>query len=600
MADPPPFDPSKPSQAVTGNAPAFDPAKPTLAAGSGEPREGETSAGGLAASFTRGLAPIAAGAGIGAAAGSVIPGIGTAVGAGAGAGAAGLTELATAVYKPLARHMGWPDAASPQEMTDKVLDAFGMKRPSTTPERMAETAGGTLPFGLTAGGLGDAIASNSAGKVDSFIKSAYQRAIKPTVERAGTAPELAKYNQQARSAIDSIVANKPALRFVGEEGETAGKLPKTIEQFGDAIDQTKQSIFEKYDAMARAAGQAGARVDLHPAASELQKIAADPVVRDLHPELAKYAEDQAGRLAVRGSYSTVDAQRAIQNLNQSLKAFYKSPTYETAGRAGVDAMVANQFRSGLDKAIEGATGPGYQALKNEYGSLKAIEKDVIHRAVFEGRKNLGGGLMGNIGDLVSADEVIRGVLTLNPAAVARGAALKGFTAFVKRMRDPNRAIEKIFDAAEKQTTAREAARAGLPTHSATPPLALPAPEVAGPGAPWVQAGDSLMPSGPNFRMRQPSPSGLADHPAEVQRAIKTLERYSAKAQPKALPAPPARPLLPRPGTIYGPQRAPISTGTGYIPGSAPGFTTPNPALSDADAVRRILSDTNPFGAGPGF
>jgi hypothetical protein len=473
--------------------------------------EQSTTAGGLAASFTRGLAPIATGAGIGAAAGSVVPGVGTAIGAGAGVGAAGLTELATAIYKPIAKHMGWPDVASPQEMTDKVLDAVGLRRPSTTPERLAETAGGMTPFGLTAGGLGEAIAANDAGKIDKFIQGNYTRAIKPSVARAGTAPELAQYNQQARSAVDSIVANKSSLRYAGPEGETAGKLPNTIEQFGDAIDQTKASIFEKYDAMARQAGQVGARVDLRPTVGELQKIAADPVVRDLHPDLSKYAESQAERLADRGSYSTVDAQRAVQNLNQSLKAFYKNPTYETASRAGVDSMVANQFRGGLDKAIEDTTGPGYQELKNEYGSLKAIEKGVVHRAIVEGRKNLGGGLMGNIGDVVSADEVIRGILTLNPAAVARGTLLKGFTSFVKRLRDPNRAVEKLFDAAEKQTAGREAARASLPTYS-PPQRLLSPPTVQGPAQPWTQAGEGLIPGGgPGFTMQHPTlPQSVTD------------------------------------------------------------------------------------------
>jgi len=464
-----------------------------------------TTAGGLSASFTRGLAPIAAGAAVGGV-------LGGPPGAAAGAGAAGLTELATAIYKPIAKQMGWPDVASPQEMTDKVLDAVGLKRPSTTPERLAETAGGVLPFGITAGGLGEAVAANDAGKIDRFIKSNYDRAIKPSVAGKATAAQLTNYNQSARSAIDSIVANKPSLRFAGIEGETTGELPKTIEQFRDAIEQTKQSIFEQYDAMARSAGQAGARVDLRPTAAELQKIAADPVVKDLHPELASYAEASAQRLATRGAYSTVDAQRAVQNLNQSLKAFYNNPTYETASRAGVDAMVANQLRGGLDKAIASASAPGYQALKNQYGALKSIEKDVVHRAIVEGRKNLGGGLMGNIGDVVSADEVIRSLLTLNPAAGARGAALKGFTTFVKRLRDPNRAVEKLFGAAEKQQTARETAREELPTYQETPPLALPPPTVMGPAQPWTQVGEGLIPGGgPNFAMQHPTlPQAVTD------------------------------------------------------------------------------------------
>ena len=555
----------------------FQGAAPAPASPSAQP---STTLPGLAASFTRGLAPIAAGAGVGAALGAPFAGVGAVPGAIAGGTAAGVSEFGSDIYNAAARVAGYPKAqiTTLQDAMDKVLDKLGLRRPSSGWEKMAETVGGAAPLGLTAGGLGEAVVENNVGKVDRFIKSAYERAIKPTSVNRSTVSQLTQSRQQARGAIDSIVTNKPALRFTDAAGETRGELPKTIEQFADAIDQTKQSVFEKYDAMAKQAGQAGARVALHPTVAELQKIATDPVVRDLHPELAVYAENTAARLAERGFYSTVDAQRAIQNLNQSLKAFYSNPTYETASRASVDAMVANQFRSGLDKAIEGATGPGYQALKNEYGALRSIEKDVVKRSIVEGRKNLGGGLMGNIGDLVSADEVIRGIITLNPAAIARGTGMKLFTSFVKKMRDPNRSVEKLFEAAENQKNVQEMARAALPTYSSEKPLALPPPTVSGPGAPWVRAGEGLMPSGPNFKMQHPSPSSISEHPSveQIKKDIQTVARYLAQRQQRALPAPPARPLLPPPGTIYGPQYPTISTGEGIIPGTNPAFTTTPP------------------------
>jgi hypothetical protein len=557
--------PSTPSQPQVTQLPAG-------AALDKPPDAPSTTASGLAASAARGAAPYAAGAGVGAALGAPFAGVGAIPGALAGMGAVGATQLGGDVWNAISRHLGGPQMKTPQDAMDKVLDTLGIKRPSTSAERMTETAASILPFGITAGGLGEAIAASDAGKVDRFIQSNYTRAIKPGVSAAKTAPQLADYNQQARSAIDSIVERKSELRFTGEGGETTGELPKTIEQFGDAINQTKQSVFEQYDAMARAAGQTGARVDLRPVVGELQKIAADPVVKDLHPKLANYAEESAGRLAARGSYSTVDAQRAVQNLNQSLKAFYSNPTYENASKAGVDAMVANQFRTGLDKAIENATGPGYQELKNQYGALSAIEKHVVNRAMVEGRKNLGGGLMGNIGDLVSADEVIRGVLTLNPASVARGVALKSVISVAKKLRDPNRAVQKLFEAADNQKNVRDAARQLLPTYNQTPPLALPPPTVSGPGAPWIRAGESgVMPSGPNFTMKQPAPSSLRDHPQaeQIKKDIEMVARHLARV--RALPAPPTYPALPRPGTVYGPEQSWTTTGHGLIPPS-PGFT----------------------------
>lgn len=319
--------------------------------------------------------------------------------------------------------------------------------------------------GAVLGGLARAIAGKSAADVDKFIDRAYTRSIKPTVAGKSAMSQLDHYTDQARSAISSIIDNKANLRFADEAGEVTGQLPKSIGQFADAIDQTKQSLFQQYDALAQQAGAQGVKVDLAPAVRELEGIAADQVVKDLHPELAKYAADRAATFAQREAYSATDAQRAIQNLNTSLKAFYNNPTYETAGRASIDAMVANQLRGGLDNAIETAVAPGYQGLKNQYGALKAIEKDVVHRAIVEGRKNAGGGILGNIGDLVSAEQVIHGIMTLSPGHAIKGALLKSVVEWVKHLRDPNRAVAKLFDAAEKRGSRAAPSSAAAPLSS---------------------------------------------------------------------------------------------------------------------------------------
>lgn len=95
--------------------------------------DGATTPSGLAASAARGMAPYAAGALAGGA-------IGGPPGAAVGAGAVGLTQLALGLYNPIARHFGLTEAVSPQEATDKLMDLVGVKRPSTSAERVAESA----------------------------------------------------------------------------------------------------------------------------------------------------------------------------------------------------------------------------------------------------------------------------------------------------------------------------------------------------------------------------------------------------------------------------------------------------------------------------
>jgi hypothetical protein len=185
-----------------------------------------------------------------------------------------------------------------------------------------------------------------------------------------------------------------------------------------------------------------------PAVRELVQVATSKPVRDQHPELVRYAADLASRLFGRGSYSTVDAQQFIQNHNQAREAFYKNPSYDIAGRAAIDARVARLLREELDRTIEQNVAPGYQELKNQYGSLKEIEKGVTHRAQVVGRQEPGGGILGRIADVGSAEEVIRGLITLNPAAFARGVGLKSWAEYVKYRRSPNRAVKQLFERAE--------------------------------------------------------------------------------------------------------------------------------------------------------
>lgn len=245
-------------------------------------------------------------------------------------------------------------------------------------------------------------------------------------------------------------------------------MPKTLEEFGDAIEQTKQSIFNRYDALAKQSsntgfsvtnpttGQSGnvwATVPLNGVVSELGKISNDPTVQLMHPELAQYAQNRAAAFSQRGSLSASDAQRAVTMLNHSLKSFYRSPgTPETAARAHVDAMIANQLRSALDQTITATVGPGYQELKNKYGALKDIEDHVKKRSLIVARQEKGGGILGRLSDVASAEEVIRGFITLNPAAIASGTFIKLWSEGVKYLRSPNRAVARLFEEADSPRT----------------------------------------------------------------------------------------------------------------------------------------------------
>lgn len=340
-------------------------------------------------------------------------------------------------------------------------------RPLTLRERSAiePVTQSPVAMGFTTGELGVAepAAGLSGGATKSVLKE-YKRAAKPPVTVSRTAPERARYEQQVQSGLASIIGNKENLRFVDAAGNVAEKqLPTSLEQFGDAINQTKARKFQEYDAMAQQAGGQGARIDLTPMIGELQTALNDVFVRDWRPQIANYIQDRITQLQRIGSYSVVDAQHVIQGMNEELKAFYRNPTREMVVPAQIDALVAARMRSLLDDSISQYAGPGYQELRNDYGALKAMEEHVNKRAGVVGRQEKGGGLGGRLFDTVSAVEFIHGLTSFSPEAFATAVGVKALNQYIQHLRSPNRAVTKLF---------REVAGGEVPSRRTVPETAL--------------------------------------------------------------------------------------------------------------------------------
>lgn len=298
-----------------------------------------------------------------------------------------------------------------------------------------------------AGDVAYSVGKEAEQQIANTVKTGINKAIRPTVVGKGNAPQIAQYYDRATDAVKNIVANRANLELTDASGNIVkNALPRTLSQFSEAIDQTKKIIFKQYDDLARQAGEEGAFVSLKPVSRELAKLADDQVMNDLYPNVASYIKQRAVSLAERGVYTAQQAQDAIRLMNKSLEAFYKNPSFETASRASVDAMVVNHLRKGLDDVIEKTTGAGYQELKNSYGSLKAIEKEVAHRAVVDARKNVKGLI--DFTDIFTGGELVAGLATMNPAMIARAGVQRGIMSWYKRITSPNYHVNKMFSGVE--------------------------------------------------------------------------------------------------------------------------------------------------------
>jgi len=288
-------------------------------------------------------------------------------------------------------------------------------------------------------------------QVNADIANAYNKAIKPTIAGKSTVAQVDKYNGNVQSAIKSIVDNKDNLQFTNDEGETTSRLPQSRHEFSDAIAQTKKSIFEQYDALQKQAGDQGASVDTKSIAQQLQPVI-DNKNLALDPDRSNvitYAKQWQANLKDAGNLTTEGAQDLIKNLNDKLNAFYKNPTPEGASKASVDAMIANQLRTTLDKVINDSTGEEYAPLKKQYGALTSIEKDVT-KAALRGAKANAKGLI-DYTNIFTGSDLLKGLLTLDPASIVKGTAGRAITEFYKYLNNPDKGIQNMFEKAAKYT-----------------------------------------------------------------------------------------------------------------------------------------------------
>lgn len=289
--------------------------------------------------------------------------------------------------------------------------------------------------------IGKGLAERSIGNLDKQVEGKFVKAIRPSISSMPTEAAGRGYLDKAKTAVNAIVENSPNLHLVNNAEEKV-VVPETLQHFSQAIDQTKKDIFKQYSAKAAQAGEQGVMVDLHGAAGELSKMADNVVLQDKDPGLIGYINEKANLLAKRGAYTPEQAQDAIKMYNDSLEAFYKNPGYDTASKAAVDAVVANNLRSSLDSAVESISGPGYQDLKNTYGALKTVEKDVSRRALVDARKNAKGLL--DFTDIATGAGAVDAILGMHPAQMAAAATAKAIKTVFKRMNDPNEIVRSLF------------------------------------------------------------------------------------------------------------------------------------------------------------
>jgi hypothetical protein len=196
----------------------------------------ETTLQGLTGAVTRGLAPIAAGATLGAAAGLPVAGVGAIPGAIAGAGAAALAmTVGDPIVSSINSLLGTKYTLPTQAMED-LLTRLGVAEPKTAAERIVQTttAGAAGSGGMAAAGKAVEMAAGMARPITQAVGA--QMAAKPVAQIAGgavsglagqTAKEMGAgpVGQIAASVLGGMAGAKLATTKIQP---TAAQLPSDI------------------------------------------------------------------------------------------------------------------------------------------------------------------------------------------------------------------------------------------------------------------------------------------------------------------------------------------------------------------------------------
>lgn len=355
-------------------------------------------------------------------------------------GQGGVDELKRAISVPVEAYQGFSEAhprlAKDIEGVANIAAAF--------PEGKAVESAASIAKPLAKDvveSAGKSMTKRAISGLDKQVEDKFVKAIRPSVGNMATESASRSYLDRAKTAMNAIVENEPNLNLLNAAEERVA-VPESLQHFSQAIDQTKKDIFKQYSAKAAQAGEQGAMVDLSGAAKELEDMAGNVVLQDKDPGLIESIRQKADILKKRGAYTPEQAQEAIKMYNDSLESFYKNPSYDTASKAAVDSVVANNLRSSLDLAVESISGHGYQELKNKYGALKTIEKDVAKRSLVDARKNAKGLL--DFTDIATGAGAVQALLSMNPAQMASAAFGRGVKEVYKRLNDPNEIVKSLF------------------------------------------------------------------------------------------------------------------------------------------------------------
>lgn len=257
-----------------------------------------------------------------------------------------------------------------------------------------------------------------------------------------------KNPQKQYKAFEIMHDMAPTLKVTDEAGDVIPWDPKTTnfnqfaQAFKDAKDQTWKGISE---AVTHATGK-DLHVDAGPILDFLNKTAGSKYTTSEVRAAAQRLSDEVANMAVPGTNGQIPI-AGLTEYNKVLNTKISGVLTGTTDNAvrDLEAGLAKQLSEAADKAVESVSDGRFATLKDNYGALKTIEKDLVRRAQQESRQidNSLGDFMNRYGTIEMANGFFQAAQG-NFGPLAKGLGAKVIGAYSKKLRTPSTYLQKAF------------------------------------------------------------------------------------------------------------------------------------------------------------
>jgi hypothetical protein len=256
-----------------------------------------------------------------------------------------------------------------------------------------------------------------------------------------------KNPEKQYKAFDIMHEMAPNLTITDEAGDIVPWNPRetNFNQFAQAFKDAKDKTWEGISGAIKEATGQDLQVDAGPILDELNKVAGNKFTTTEVRNAAAKMSDEIANMTTPGT-SNIPIEGLTQ-YNKVLNTKIGGVLMGTTDNAvrDMEAGLAKQLSEAADKAVESISDGRFATLKDNYGALKTIERDLVRRAQQESRMldNSLGDFMSRYGTIEIANGIFQAA-TGNVGPLAKGIGAKALGAYSKNLRTPSTYLQKAF------------------------------------------------------------------------------------------------------------------------------------------------------------